>query len=171
MFGRNRFYRLQADSQVVISRFSMPSNALVFSYAFQSPVVGLQSAPNVGGPYMDEPEARVDVNRRVITLANAQANRFYRIQSNIRTLIVSSRISGNELQLEFQYRPSVFSLQSSALAQGPYAPEAQVSIDPATQTMILSRLNSMRFFRIRSPVQHHITRIQAVGDSLLIDYE
>jgi hypothetical protein len=50
-------------------------NPLVFTYEFQSPIVVLQTASNVGGPYVDLLEDRVDLSRRALSLANANPNR------------------------------------------------------------------------------------------------
>ena len=167
---RTRFYRIRADSQIElrssrswgINRFTTTSSP--------SPIVILESAALVEGPYTDEPSAQVNLRDRTITARQASSMRFYRVRSNVRVRIVRQRQAGDIVVFGFEYQPLAFTLQSSPVVEGPYADESGFKVNSASQTMTLSRFPRARFYRIRSDVPRTITGIRRVGGTFVISH-
>jgi hypothetical protein len=137
---------------------------------FPAPVVVLQSAAQVEGPFADEPNAQIDLGKRRITVPRVGSLRFYRLRSNLYVKVVRQQLLGNNAVLDFEYQPKIFALQSCAIVEGPYADESNVAVDSSRQTMSQSRFERSRFYRIRSDVSRRISAIRFTGENVLIRY-
>ena len=62
-------------------------------------------------------------------------------------------------------------LESSAAANGPYAEELGIRINRVLQTITLPGGGMARFFRLRGQGPNQITRMRAVGNDFVFDYE
>jgi len=169
-FERTRFYRIRSDSEVRIRKFEIMGDEQICHYEFPSPVVSLQSAAKVEGPYTDDPTAQIALANRSISVPQASSVRFYRVRSNLRLKIVRHQITGANVVFDFEYQPRVFALQSCPVVDGPYADESNVAVNSAQQTMSLSRFNLARFYRIRSSVERRISLLRLTGESVMISY-
>lgn len=146
--GVARFFRLRADSTVTLRVLGGTPDAWRFGYEFPEPQPVLESATRVVGPYAAEPTAVLGAGRREFRVAAGGPQRFYRVRANVRTAVTGLRLVAGNVVVDFEYRPQVFSLQSSAQPCGPYADDPHAAFDTTQQTITVSRTHLGRFFRL-----------------------
>jgi len=159
--GHARFFRLRADSTVRLRMLPQDSESWRFAYEFPEPDPRLESAPQLQGPYTLESTARLDgTTRRFLLTAPAGGNRFFRVRANVRTAITRIQSAGVTTRIEFEYRPRVFSLQSSAQPCGPYADDPSAHFDTARQIISVPRLPRIRIFRIAHSTESEVVHLE-----------
>lgn len=162
--GVARFFRLRADSTVTLRVLGVTTDAWRFGYEFPEPQPRLESAARLTGPYMPEPTAVLGASRREFHVAATGPQRFYRVRANVRTAVTRLRVSAGDVVVDFEYRPQVFGLQSSAQPCGPYADDPRAEFDTARQTITISREHLVRFFRIATSRVGEAYRLALVQD-------
>ena len=161
--GHARFFRLRADSDVRLRMLPRDPEAWRFGYEFPEPDPRLESAPRLEGPYTEETTARLDgTARRFLLTAPAGGNRFFRVRAHVRTAVTRIQSAGVTTRIEFEYRPRVFSLQSSAQPCGPYADDPSARFDTANQIITVPRLPRIRVFRIAHSAESETVHLEPV---------
>ncbi|MCC6233649.1 MAG: hypothetical protein IT580_13450 [Verrucomicrobiales bacterium] len=158
--GTARFFRLRADSEVTLRMVNPSSTDWRFTYAFPAPQPVLEIATRAEGPYVTVTNAVLNLEAREFRVPRMPASagpRFYRARANVRVALTSFTREGVDWRVRFEYRPRVFSLESSAQPCGPFAEESKAVFDTARQTIQVSRTELVRFFRLaqsseRAPV-------------------
>ncbi|MGE3308371.1 MAG: hypothetical protein AB7O66_00255 [Limisphaerales bacterium] len=165
--GEARFFRLRADSAVRLRVLAREPDAWRFAYDFPDPNPRLESANHPLGPYLPETTAVLDPDRRQFRLpSTATSARFFRIRADVRTVITRFESEEGAHRIDFEYRPRIFSLQSSAQPCGPYADDPVAVFDTAQQVVSVSRTNFIRFFRITHSTPTDVVQVRwAHGDS------
>lgn len=159
--GHARFFRLRADSTVRLRMLPRDPEAWRFGYEFPEPDPRLESAPRLDGPYTEETTARLDSTaRRFLLTAPAGGNRFFRVRAQVRTAVTRIQSAGVTTRIEFEYRPRVFSLQSSAQPCGPYADDPSARFDTANQIITVPRLPQIRIFRIAHSTESETVHLE-----------
>lgn len=143
-----RFFRLRADSTVTLRMLQPTSHNWRFTYEFPASPPVLESSPSAGGPYTLATGAVLDEARRRFRLPRVATNRFFRLRGTVRTRLEMPQLRGDQIELEFNFHPKVFSLQSSSQYCGPFADEETAQFNRTTQGIELSRDNTLRFFRL-----------------------
>ncbi len=162
--GEARFFRLRADSAVRLRMLPRDPEAWRFAYEFPEPNPRLESASQPQGPYALEPGAILDPGRRQFQLPSPNgASRFFRINSDVRTAITRLDSSNGTHRVLFEYRPSIFSLQSSAQPCGPFADDPVAIFDTANQVISVSRTEFVRFFRVTHSTPGDSIRLRWAG--------
>jgi hypothetical protein len=169
-----RFFRLKADSGVTLRILEPTAQAWRFSYAFLAAPPVLESAPAPGGPWSVETRAVRDDARRTFTVPPEATGRFFRIAGPVRTRLGAPVDRGDRLELGYEFRPQVFSLQSSAEFCGPFADEQTARFETSAQTIELARPEPVRFFRL---VQHNgatpprVSEVQLQPEGWVVRYD
>ena len=134
-------------------------------------IPNLQSSASVAGPFADESGVSIDISNRLMTLPQFGRARFFRLRSDLPALINRLRIEGEQLIFEYAFQPKILILQSAPLVEGPYLDETNAVLDVSAQTISVIESGGTRFFRIRSDPQAVISRLEAVGDRLVLHFE
>ena len=168
---RARFFCLRSDAAVTLKLLSPGPDVCQFSYTFASPTVELLGGASVAGPFDLVTNAVMDLTNRVIRVPANQAQRYFRLNGNVRARLATPELDGETLVFRFVYSPPVFALQSSVDVCGPYADEPFARLDLDRQTLTVP-LETARFYRIRSAGQPEleVLPLQWDGDSLVIPY-
>ncbi|MBL9129248.1 MAG: hypothetical protein JNL97_16480, partial [Verrucomicrobiales bacterium] len=162
--GAARFFRLRADSSVRLHVLVRERDTWRFAYTFPDPEPRLESAPSPEGPYVPEPDARLNPTKRAFEFPTpGGAPRFYRVRARVRTAITRIGGAGSRIDLEFEYRPRVFALQSSAQPCGPYADDPSARFDTARQEIVVPRNLHVRMFRIAHSTADRSVRLRSVA--------
>lgn len=162
--GVARFFRLRADSTVRLRVLERSPDLWRFAYEFPEPNPTLESAPQPHGPYTVETNALLDLGqRRFQWTAPAGSARFFRIQAGVRTAVTRLESSGNTHRISFEYRPRIFSLQSSAQPCGPFADDPTARFDTASQVVTVPRTEFTRIFRVTHSDPTEAVRLLGVG--------
>lgn len=173
--GVARFFRLRADSAVRLRLLERDPEDWRFAYDFPEPDPRLESATQPQGPYTPQTNAVLDPERREFQFTSTGGPaRFFRILANVRTAITRLESSGRTNRIRFEYRPRVFSLQSSAQPCGPFADDPAARFDTARQIIALSRTQFIRTFRITHSDPGNAVRMLGVqGDDArwILPYE
>jgi hypothetical protein len=160
--GVARFFRLRADSPVTLRILPADPDAWRFAYEFPAPEARLEGAPRPNGPYTAFPAAVLDPEARRFRVTPSAALQFFRVRANVRTVITAARRAGADLEVSFEYRPSVFAMQSSAQPCGPFADDSMARFNTASQTITVSRAAQVRFFRIALSPENGPVRLRSV---------
>lgn len=91
----SRFYRVQAEGQVVITGLQASADRLVLK--FQPRVAALQSSATPTGPYADESGVLPGAANRSLSIPRTGQSRFYRIRSDQPSRITAFGIRGGQL--------------------------------------------------------------------------
>lgn len=173
--GVARFFRLRADSTVRLRILERDPKVWRFAYEFPEPDPKLESAVQPQGPYTLQTHAVLDTNRRQFQLPSTPSQaRFFRIRANVRTAITRLEAVGGTNHVTFEYRPRIFSLQSSAQPCGPFADDPSARFDTANQIISLSRTDFIRVFRITHSNPADTVRLLGVdgdNDHWVLPYE
>ena len=167
-FGQMRFFRLRTDAHSRISQIRIEAEQLVFPYSIQPQILALQSARRAEGSYGDETNIVLDLAGQTISLARPAENRFYRLRSDVPSVIAAERVVGNQLVLDYDFARV---LQSSAAVNGPYADESGVRVASASRLLKVARTGLARFYRIRSDRPTRITRMTIANGQLVFSYQ
>jgi hypothetical protein len=133
------------------------------------PPVKLLSTTPVTAAFVEETGAILNEANRTFTLPRPAGNRFYVVQADQLTRIVSARAVGSQLLIEYAF-PQL-ALQSAAEVTGLFADETGAVLDQVTRTFRTSPPGGKRFYRIRSEVKTRITRLRLQGAEAVLDYE
>lgn len=168
---RARFFCLRSDAAVTLKLLSPGPDVCQFSYTLASPTVELLGGASVAGPFDLVTNAVMDLTNRVIRVPANQAQRFFRLNGNVRARLATPELEGETLVFRFVYSPPVFALQSSVDVCGPYADEPLTQWDPTRQILTVP-LESARFYRVRSAGQPELEALPVYweGQSLVIPY-
>jgi hypothetical protein len=134
-----------------------------FAYEFPEPNPVLEWATQVRGPYEVATNVTVEPGRRLFRVPSVMGARFFRVRANVRTEVTRVTVAGGIVAVEFEYRPSVFALQSSAQPCGPFADDPAARFDTASQTISVSRTGWIRFFRVARSKEGPEVRLESVG--------
>jgi hypothetical protein len=164
--GVARFFRLRADSTVRLRVLERDPDLWRFAYDFPEPDPTLESATQPQGPYSPVTNAVLEAAQRRFQLPTATGPaRFYRIRADVRTSLTRLQTSGGTTSISFEYRPRIFSLQSSAQPCGPFADDPSASFDTANQVITLPRHHWTRVFRIAHSNPDETVRLLGIQDT------
>jgi hypothetical protein len=164
--GVARFFRLRADSTVRLRVLERDPDLWRFAYDFPEPDPKLESAAQPQGPYLLVTNAVLEAAQRRFRLPSAtNPVRFYRISASVRTALTRLETSAGTTSVTFEYRPRIFSLQSSAQPCGPFADDPSATFDTASQVITLPRHHWTRMFRVTHSNPDHAVRLLGIQDS------
>ncbi len=164
--GVARFFRLRADSTVRLRVLERDPNLWRFAYDFPEPDPKLESAAQPQGPYSLVTNAVLEAAQRRFRLPTATGPaRFYRIRAGVRTALTRLETSTGTTSVSFEYRPRIFSLQSSAQPCGPFADDPSATFDTASQVITLPRHQWTRMFRVAHSNPDHAVRLHKIHDA------
>jgi hypothetical protein len=171
--GAARFYRLRSAAPSRITRMRMVGSRLTFDYQADPIAISLAlwTADAKPGPYRVVAAAQVDPTNRTVRVPSALVGPFLQLRGNVAAAIVATRTEGADLVLTFQYAEPVPVLESSAQAQGPFAPEPGVMGDQGAGQLSLPRGGQTRFYRLRSDTPLAIRQLERKGEDLILHYD
>jgi len=106
-----RFYRLGSTVRTRIDSLQEDGSSLLLNYHFQPQVLELHSAPEVSGPYTRVTNGILRAVEQVFAVGRPNTNQFFRILSDTNATIVSVRVSGMLLLVEFDFETNVAPVQ------------------------------------------------------------
>jgi hypothetical protein len=98
--GGSRFYRVQAEGQVVITDVQVSGNRLILK--FQPRVMALQSSASPTGPFANESGALPGAAIRSFSIPRTGQSRFYRLRSDQPSRLTAFSIRGGRLIFGYQ---------------------------------------------------------------------
>jgi len=162
--GVARFFRLRADSAVRLRVLERHPYLWRFAYDFPEPDPKLESATQPQGPYTLETHASLDSGQRRFQLKSSTGTaRFFRIRASVRTAVTRLETTNGTNSVTFEYRPRIFSLQSSAQPCGPFADDPSATFDTANQVISLPRHRFTRVFRVAHSNPGDTVRLRTIG--------
>jgi hypothetical protein len=164
--GVARFFRLRADSTVRLRVLERDPDLWRFAYDFPEPDPKLESAAQPQGPYSLVTNAVLEATQRRFRLPSAtNPARFYRIRAGVRTALTRLETSAGTTSITFEYRPRIFSLQSSAQPCGPFADDPSAHFDTSNQVITLPRHQWTRVFRVAHSNPDVSVRLLGIQDT------
>jgi len=134
--------------------------------------VKLFSAPAATGIYSEEINAILDEVNFSFSLSKPSDNRFYRIQAERLTRIISLRVEGVELAIEYRFEDAgSLSLQSAGIVTGPFVTDTNAVWDPISRTFTLPKGLANSFFRIAGERTTRVAGIRESGNQVVVEYQ
>jgi len=134
--------------------------------------VKLFSAPAATGIYSEEINAILDEVNFSFSLPKPSGNRFYRIQAERLTRIISLRVEGVELAIDYRFEDArSLSLQSAGIVAGPFVTDTNAVWDPISRTFTLPKGLANSFFRIAGERTTRVAGIRESGNQVVVEYQ
>lgn len=170
--GARRLFRLRGDTSSRISRFQIRNGTLLIDYEKEigQPVLHLTGANTPDGPFLPVNNAVFDLDARKVFVPLLNAPGFFRMAGSHPARIINDEVSGEQRILEFEVAPVPPQLESSSVADGPYAEEPGVIANGIARQLRLPVGGVNRFYRITSDVPTIFREISVNGDNLVIKY-
>jgi hypothetical protein len=130
-----RFYRVRSNLRTSLDSIRNDGTSVVLKYHFLPQTLELQSAPSPSGPYSRDTNFMVLTETQTIALARPGANRFYRIITEAPSKLVSSRLSGNQLLLEYDLEPSSLVVESAFSVSAKFSEEPVIRAEVTRRTL------------------------------------
>lgn len=169
--GRPLFFNIRSEAAVTITGERVEGEHIVLDYAFAAPTAVLESSPNVDGPYSEVAGAIYDAVEKTVVVNPPAGNRFFRLRSTPRTVIVATESDGIRLVFRYAFQPATLALQTSTQPDGPFSDESGVKIDVVEQTMRRPRNEVARFFRVISDPPVRLTGLAVGTNEAVLQFE
>ena len=160
------------DNLSQVSALAFVGDLQIVTNSTSIPPPALQSSAALAGPFTDELKAVIDTTNKVITLAQqVETARFFRVRSDLDTVITRFQIQNQQLLLDYAFQPAFLALQSATSPAGPFVDEPSAVVDILAQTVSLPFVGQERFFRIRSNPRAIIAGEEFYGDLLILHFQ
>ena len=130
-----RFYRLRSNLRTSLDSIRNDGASVVLKYHFLPQTLELQSAPSASGPYSPDTNFVMQAGTQTLSLPRPGGNRFYRLISEAPSRLVSSRLNGNQVLLEYELEPQFLAVESAFSLSSKFSEEPVVRVEAARRTL------------------------------------